>query len=97
MRPIIAGRFGKSCEGARPIQLFEGSRWWGGVLCKLNGVGVMRKSSGRRSGIKRRAGRIGVVGICAGFGGKFEGNLEMGRWFGDKKGVRRWQTIRGTG
>ena len=52
---------------------------------------------GRGSGIKKRAGRIGVVGMCAGFGREFEGNLEMERWFGDKKGARGWPIIRGTG
>jgi hypothetical protein len=57
----------------------------------------MRKASGRGSGIKKRAGRIGVVGIYAGLGREFEGNLETGSWFGDEKSTRRWQVIRGTG
>jgi len=57
----------------------------------------MRTALGRGSGIKKRAGRIGVVGMCAGFGREFEGNLEMERWFGDKKGARGWPIIRGTG
>ena len=63
----------------------------------MNGVGVRRKASGRGSGIKKRAGRIGVVGMWAGFGREFEGNWERERWFGDKKGARRWPMIRGTG
>jgi hypothetical protein len=97
MRPIIedAGRFQKLC-GARPIQPFDGSRWRR-RLCKLNGVGVMRKASGRGSAIKKRAGRIGVVGICAGLAREFEGNLKAGTWFRGKEGTRRRQVIRGTG
>jgi len=37
-------------------------------LCKLNGVWVMRKASGRGSGIKKKAGRIGVVEVGVGLG-----------------------------
>ena len=63
----------------------------------MNVVGVMRKASGRRSGIKKRAGRIGVVVVCVGLGREFEARLETGSWFGGKQGAPRWQVIRGTG
>jgi hypothetical protein len=66
-------------------------------LCKLNGVGVMRKASGRGSGAKKRAGRIGLVVVCVGSGQEFEVGLEMGSWFGGKKGAPRRQVVRGTG
>jgi len=69
----------------------------GGYLWKLNVVGVMRKASGRGSGIKKRAGRIGVVVVCVGLGREFEARLETGSWFGGKQGAPRWQVIRGTG
>src|SRR5215472_9993933 len=66
MRPIIksGGWFGKSW-GARPIQLFEGSRPWGGI-CKLNGVGVKRKPSGKGSGIEERSAGVGALVVCVG-------------------------------
>ena len=37
-----------------------------------------------------------MVGICAGLGREFEGNLEVGAWFGGKEGTRRWQVIMAT-
>jgi hypothetical protein len=65
-------------------------------LCKLNGIGVMRKASGRGSGAKKRAGRIGLVVVCVGSGREFEARLEMGSWFGDKQDRPRRQVVRGT-
>ena len=91
-----AGRFGTLC-GARPIQLFEGSRFAGRHLCKLNGVGVMRKASGRGRGVKNREERIGVLVVCVGLGQELEARFEMGSWFWGKKGARRRQVVRGTG
>jgi len=66
-------------------------------LCKLNGIGVMRKASGRGSGANKRAGRIVLVVVCVGSGREFEAGLEMGSWFGAKKGAPRRQVVRGTG
>ena len=86
-----AGRFRKSC-GARPRKPPVGRH-----LCKLNGVRLMRKASGRGSGIKKRAGRIGGVVVCVGVGRAFEARLETRSWFGGKKGAPRWQVVRGTG
>ena len=63
----------------------------------MNGVGVMRKAWGRRSGIKKRAGRNGVLVVGVGLGRKFEARLEMGSWFGGKKSAPGWQVVRGTG
>jgi len=69
----------------------------GRQLCKLNGVGVMRKASGRGRGVKNRQERIGVLVVCVGLGQEFEARFEMGSWFGGKKGARRRQVVRGTG
>ncbi len=69
----------------------------GRYLCKLNGVGVMRKASGRGIGTKKRAGRIGVVVVCVGLGREFEARLETGSWFGGMKGAPRRQVVRGIG
>ena len=67
-------------------------------LCKLNGVGLTRKASGRGSGGKKGAGRIGLVVVCVGSGQEFEARFEMGNWFGGKKGAgRRQQVVRATG
>src|SRR5882762_1288470 len=55
-----AGRLGKSC-GARPIQLFEGSRAWEGIYANSNGVGVMRQAWEIGGGVSKSAGRIGPV------------------------------------
>ena len=66
-------------------------------LCKLNGVGMMRKASGRGSEIKKRAERIGLVVVCVGLGQELEARFEMGNWFGGKKGARRRQVVRATG
>ena len=98
MRPIVKRQVGSgtSC-GARPIQLFEGSRFAGRQLCKLNGVGVMRKASGRGSGGNKREGRIGVVVVCVGLGREFEARLETCSWFEGKKGAPRRQVVRRTG
>ena len=63
----------------------------------MNGVGVMRKASGRGRGVKNREERIGVVVVCVGLGQEFEARLEMGSWFGGKKGTPRRQVVRGTG
>ena len=56
-------------------------------LCKLNGVGVMRKGSGRGRESKNREGKIGVVVVCVRLGREFEARVEMGSWFGGKKGA----------
>jgi len=69
----------------------------GRQLCKLNGVGVMRKASGRWSGGNKGGGRIGLVVVCVGSGQEFEARLEMGSWLGGKKGAPRRQVVRGTG
>jgi hypothetical protein len=62
----------------------------------LNGVGMMRKASGRGSEMKKRAERIGLVVVCVGLGREFGARLEMGSWFGGKKGTPRWQVAKGT-
>ena len=62
----------------------------------MNGVGVMRKASGRGRGVKNREERIGVVVVCVGLGQELEGRFEMGSWFGGKKGAPRWQVAKGT-
>jgi hypothetical protein len=66
-------------------------------LCKLNGVGVMRKGWGRGRGVNKRAGRIGLVIVRVGSRREFETRLETGSWFRVKKGAPRRQVVRGTG
>jgi hypothetical protein len=90
-----AGRLGKSC-GARPIQLFEGSRPWGGIYGNLNGVGVMRKGWEIGGRVSKSAGRIGPVVVCVGLGRKFEARLEAVSGFGGRKSAPRGQMERGT-
>ena len=50
--------------GARPIQLFEGSRPVGRHLCKFNGVSVMRKTRGIGGGADQSTGRSASIGVC---------------------------------
>jgi hypothetical protein len=57
----------------------------------------MRKASGRGRGVNNREERIGVVVVCVGSGQEFEARLEMGSWFGGKKGAPRRQVVRATG
>jgi|SRR5215472_6858159 len=64
--PLLKAEVGSGNRGgARPIQLFEGSRPWGGI-CKLNGVGVKRKPSGKGSGIEERSAGVGALVVCVG-------------------------------
>ena len=55
-------------------------------LCKLNGVGVMRKGSGRGSGVNKRAGRIGLVVVRVGSRREFETRLETGSCVWEQEG-----------
>src|SRR5208282_114894 len=55
-RPIGSGRQILEAWGARPIQLFEGSRPVGRHLCKFNGVSVMKKTRGIGDGTEQRTG-----------------------------------------
>ena len=48
-----AGRFGTSC-GARPIQLFEGSRPWGGIYANSMVLGLGKRL--REELVERRRG-----------------------------------------
>jgi len=61
----------------------------GRQLWKLNGVGVVRKASGRGREVSNREERIGVVAVWVGLGRELEARFEMGIWFGGKKGARR--------
>jgi|SRR5882762_8426810 len=90
-----AGRLGKSC-GARPIQLFEGSRAWEGIYANSNGVGVMRQAWEIGGGVSKSAGRIGPVVFCVGLGRKFEARLGAVSWFGGQKSAPRRQVARRT-
>jgi len=56
-----AGRF--RAAGARPIQLFEGSRPWG-LLCIFNRVGVLREVWRIATGTGKSEGRTGLVVLC---------------------------------
>ena len=55
----------------------------------MNGVGVVRKASGRGREVSNREERIGVVAVWVGLGRELEARFEMGIWFGGKKGARR--------
>ena len=50
--------------GARPIQLFEGSRPVRRHLCKFNGVSVMRKTRGIGGGADQSTGRSAAIVVC---------------------------------
>ena len=83
-----AGRFGRSC-GARPIQLFEGSRPVGRHLCKFNGVSVMRKTRGIGGGADQSTGRSASIGVCV---RKFQARSLVG----DKESAPRLQVMGST-
>ncbi len=58
-------------------------------LCKLNGVGVMRKALGIGGGANQRTGRIGSIVVCVGLEQEFEPRLETDRLAGGNKGAPR--------
>ena len=62
--PLGSGsRFLEAC-GARPIQLFEGSRPVGRHLCKFNGVSGMKKTRGIVDGTEQSTGRSASNVVC---------------------------------
>ncbi len=82
MRPTVSVRVGWGrrvgrVRWARPIQLFEGSRPWGGIYANSNGVGVRRRAWEIGGRVSKSAGRIGPVVVCVGLGRKFEARLEV--------------------
>ena len=99
MRPTVSVRVGWGrrvgrVRWARPIQLFEGSRTWGGIYA--NGVGVRRRAWEIGGRVSKSAGRIGPVVVCVGLGRKFEARLEVVSGFGGQKSAPRWQVVRRT-
>src|ERR1700730_5322204 len=95
MRPIVGGQVSRSSRAGRVrYSCLKEAAPVGWHLCKLNGVGVMRKDSRRSSGAKKRAGRISLVVVCVGSGREFEARVETGSWFGGKKGAPRRQVGR---
>jgi hypothetical protein len=101
MRPTVSVRVGWGrrvgrVRWARPIQLFEGSRPWGGIYANSNGVGVRRRAWEIGGRVSKSAGRIGPVVVCVGLGRKFEARLEVVSGFGGQKSAPRWQVVRRT-